>query len=57
MIKRKANAQSHIHLQFASATTQAQNCKRVCLANAHFRTSIKTSEDQAGRGKPVYNNV
>jgi len=26
-------------------------------ANAHFRTNIKTSENQAERGKPAYNNV
>jgi hypothetical protein len=44
---------------FAIRTSQryAKNCKRVCLANAHFRTSIKTSENQAGPGKPAYNNV
>ena len=52
-----ANAKSHTHLQFAPANAKAENCKRVCLANAHFRTSIKTSEDQAERGKPAYNNV
>jgi hypothetical protein len=28
-------------LQFASATTQAKNCKRVCLANATKRTENK----------------
>lgn len=48
---------SHTHLQFARANAKAENCKRVCLANAQFRTNIKTSENQAGRGKPAYNNV
>jgi hypothetical protein len=53
----KPTLKSHTHLQFAPANAKAKNCKRVCLANAHFRTSIKSSENQAGRGKPAYNNV
>ncbi|GAL69150.1 hypothetical protein [Jejuia pallidilutea] len=31
--------------------------KEYVFANAHFRTNIITSENQAGRGNPAYNNV
>ena len=48
---------SHTHLQFAPANATPKIAKEYVFANAHFRTSIKTSENQAGRGKPAYNNV
>ena len=37
-------------MQFAPADTQAKNCKRVCLANAHSELK-ETSENQAEREK------
>jgi len=48
MIKQKANAKSHTHLQFAPANTQTKNCKRVCLCQRY---------EQNEKGKPAYNTV
>jgi len=37
----KPTLRSHTHLQFAQASAQTQNCKRVCLPN---RTDTATSD-------------
>ena len=41
-----ANAKSHTHLQFASATTQAKNCKRVCLCQRYKLNGKSTKTQQ-----------
>ena len=35
------NAKSHTHLQFATANTQAKNCKRVCLCQRYQQNGKK----------------
>jgi len=40
-LNRIANAKSHTHLQFTPATTQAQNCKRVCLCQRYKQNGKK----------------
>jgi len=46
-------------LQFASATTQAKNCKRVCLANAQSELALKprkTKQDVESQLTTMYKN-
>tara|TARA_A100000171_G_scaffold49360_1_gene58307 strand:- start:441 stop:770 length:330 start_codon:yes stop_codon:yes gene_type:complete len=44
-------------LQFASANTKAQNCKRVCLANAHSELNYKHRKNKLNEKSTTYNNA
>ncbi|WP_262603397.1 hypothetical protein [Ichthyenterobacterium magnum] len=44
-------------MQFAPANATPKIAKEYVLPAHTFGTSIKTMENQAGRGKPAYNNV
>jgi hypothetical protein len=58
-VKMSSKRISHTHLQFASANTQAKNCKRVCLTNAQSELTLKlrkTKQDAESQLTTMYKN-